>query len=494
MISKQAHKIGRQNIQVRYAGLQDSLQLQALMAELSRNEFPKLLERLLDEIDDAKTVTRIPKLELDFEVEENGLSLEMLKSEILKKAEGFLREKLENCEKKRNTVEHDFVQAWKYFLQKGYLPIWSIYKNQKELQQALELTLGNSKDLPDFSEILEATKEENARARLLKMLSRDSLKILLLVSKIFTKKDWNFWVRLIGILEDNFGKNVLLEETFRVAIIKYSAAQRNVSTEAERALQFGEVLRKEIQKIYLPNSNKFIEKIQDDRSRKALLTIFAAETELLEAKNKRRVSSKEKEPLTDAHKVGEKPLDKSTEIDESKQSQSLKDADKIDEGSRILIHNSGLVILAPFLPQLFKNLELDLVEPNAEFPKAIAIFRYLVFGKEHFDESEAVLEKIFLGLPLSKSIENAKELSTQVREQCETLLQSVIEHWSILKNTSPDGLRQSFLQREGILEIRNERWTLTVQKESIDMLLDRLPWGMNIIKTPWMQTYFTVHW
>jgi hypothetical protein len=86
------------------------------------------------------------------------------------------------------------------------------------------------------------------------------------------------------------------------------------------------------------------------------------------------------------------------------------------------------------------------------------------------------------------------EFTDTDRTQIEILLNAVIMNWSILKNTSIDGLRTTFLQREGKLVIDGDRYKLVVQRESYDVLLQHLPWNISMVKLPWMQQLLTVEW
>lgn len=57
-----------------------------------------------------------------------------------------------------------------------------------------------------------------------------------------------------------------------------------------------------------------------------------------------------------------------------------------------------------------------------------------------------------------------------------SLLQTVIDYWEVLKSTSPDGLREGFLQRQGKLTRSGDRnWKLQVEQQAIDILLGSLP-------------------
>jgi hypothetical protein len=65
----------------------------------------------------------------------------------------------------------------------------------------------------------------------------------------------------------------------------------------------------------------------------------------------------------------------------------------------------------------------------------------------------------------------------------------------VLRNTSPDGLRGTFLIRSGKLCLRDGGdWSLQVESNSFDILLDQLPWGISMIKLPWMEKMLWVEW
>jgi hypothetical protein len=74
------------------------------------------------------------------------------------------------------------------------------------------------------------------------------------------------------------------------------------------------------------------------------------------------------------------------------------------------------------------------------------------------------------------------------------MLEGMIGHWKIIGNTSVAGLRSAFLQRQGYLTLTREAWHLQVEGRSYDMLLDRLPWSISVIKHPWMTRVVHVNW
>jgi hypothetical protein len=73
------------------------------------------------------------------------------------------------------------------------------------------------------------------------------------------------------------------------------------------------------------------------------------------------------------------------------------------------------------------------------------------------------------------------------------VLLSCIQHWDAIKRTSIDGLRENFLHRDGVLKRDEFGWSLYIEEKTIDLMLDKLPWNLSIIKLNWMDEMLTVH-
>ncbi len=56
------------------------------------------------------------------------------------------------------------------------------------------------------------------------------------------------------------------------------------------------------------------------------------------------------------------------------------------------------------------------------------------------------------------------------------------------------GLRQTFLQREGKLERGADAWKLRVQRKTVDVLVDQVPWSLSVVFHPWMREPVHVTW
>ena len=80
------------------------------------------------------------------------------------------------------------------------------------------------------------------------------------------------------------------------------------------------------------------------------------------------------------------------------------------------------------------------------------------------------------------------------KEFCESLLKGVVQNWEKIGNTSTEGLRESFLRREGLIRKTNKDYTLIVKKKPFDMLLDTLPWNITMVQNVFMKYRLLVEW
>jgi contractile injection system tape measure protein len=168
----------------------------------------------------------------------------------------------------------------------------------------------------------------------------------------------------------------------------------------------------------------------------------------------------------------------------------------------IFIGNAGLVIANPFLPHLFGTLGLltrddagkSRMRDEAAASRAVHLLQYLVDGSTDTPEPRLVLNKILCGLPVAMPVERDIEATEEERETCNMLLRSIIENWQILRNTSIAGLQETFLQREGKLVYHDTGWRLQVQRKTLDVLVDQVPWSIGVVFHAWMPSALHVTW
>jgi hypothetical protein len=170
-----------------------------------------------------------------------------------------------------------------------------------------------------------------------------------------------------------------------------------------------------------------------------------------------------------------------------------------DEAFGLAAHHAGLVLLHPFLSRFFEVVGIvasgERELPRRELPRAAALLAFLATGTEEALEHELTLVKSLLGLSPESPLPIADGLLRDTdRQEAEALLYAVIDHWSLLKSTSVEGLRSSFLQRRGLLRDAESGFRLQVESGPFDVLLSGLPWGIGIVKLPWMTRALFTEW
>jgi hypothetical protein len=164
----------------------------------------------------------------------------------------------------------------------------------------------------------------------------------------------------------------------------------------------------------------------------------------------------------------------------------------------LYVSQAGLVLLHPFISAYFDAIALLDNDAFCDKPAqqlAIHLLHYLATQQTDVPEYELVLPKILCVWPLDQPVLREMELQIAALQEAERLLQTVINYWEVLKSTSPDGLREGFLQRPGKLtRSRDGNWKLQVQHSAIDVLLGSLPWGLSMVKLPWMSELLLVEW
>src|SRR5690606_29140128 len=126
--------------------------------------------------------------------------------------------------------------------------------------------------------------------------------------------------------------------------------------------------------------------------------------------------------------------------------------------------------------------------------RAIFALHFAATGRQAADEGELALHKQLVGWPAGQPLPASEALSSAQRDEIEALLRAVIGHWKVLKNTSVAGLREAFLQRPGTLRRDADAWQLHVAAQSIDLLLDHLPWSIGLVRLPWLPAPLHVVW
>ena len=168
-----------------------------------------------------------------------------------------------------------------------------------------------------------------------------------------------------------------------------------------------------------------------------------------------------------------------------------------DFTDEIRVNNAGLIIYWPFLTRLFE--QLSLVE-NALFisqsaqNRAIYLLQYLVNNTTDDPEFELVLNKILVGMPISEQLNPIKNLSLEEKNMTVSLMNGLIQNWPKVRNSTPTGIQETFIQREAILSQNKEQYKLMITKKTVDILVASIPWNLSVIKLPWMAKPLHIAW
>ncbi len=168
-----------------------------------------------------------------------------------------------------------------------------------------------------------------------------------------------------------------------------------------------------------------------------------------------------------------------------------------NETTEIAIKNAGLIILHPFFNKFFEK--LDLLADNGwvktdKLDVAVQSLHYLATGDENFFEGNLIFEKYLCGVLLKIPIPIESQLTESIKKETIILLKEAIKNWPALKNTSPDGLRQMFIHRDGKLYKKENSCKLIVERKAQDILLEKLNWNISIVKFLWNKELLFVEW
>ncbi|MDG1331955.1 MAG: contractile injection system tape measure protein [Crocinitomicaceae bacterium] len=458
------------------------------------------LEKVMDELCRSDEVIRIDQLKIDLgNIDKNqfgSLFIEEFRRQLRESIVKVKHEQSMSADQQSQTVHHYHspeesavfkkskegreFDAILFFLNKGAIPWWSPYETLAELEAAVQelekkseqylsplniefmnysrsrerfiFTFENSTVLKLMQVIFSASfKKQTASVELLEKFFRNQLT----QRTELTAKRKILQITNNCVLQ-NLSKEKLIRDFIQLHKISFKEKDQNEWTEKK-------VKQEEIQKI-LKSTSSF----ETDQSPEEWYDLVIKEV---------NIPTKKKKPLAMAAE------------NESELNPEMKES--------IRLNYAGVVITWPMLKTLFDARALleegQFIDESSQH-KAIRLLNYLVSGNESLEEHEMPINKLLCGVhpsfPLREKIPLTEEDKTEVDE----LLDHIISTWSGLGNTSREGVRTSFIQREGMLEEREQSWFVKVEQSGIDILMGKIPWGYSMIKLPWMEKMIQVEW
>lgn len=182
------------------------------------------------------------------------------------------------------------------------------------------------------------------------------------------------------------------------------------------------------------------------------------------------------------------------QIDTNTFNTDIQDDNTTDTVNGYQVENAGLVLIHPFIGNLFKN--CNLIDPETKKltdpETGIHLLHYIATGKTNQPESNMLFEKFLCNVPLHQSINRHVKLSRKHKAEAAKVIGAVQQNWSSMTTASVALLQHEFFQRPGKLVIAN--LTLTVERKTQDILMDKLSWGIGMIRLPWQNEFIFVNW
>jgi hypothetical protein len=471
------HVIQKQHLHVEYDGPEtEAMALQWRLRRFCDDHLTPVMELALDDLVSDGEHLFLEKLEIDA----GTVAVDTLEVDLSNSFKGALSRALKEelltprGSSRRRSTPQAMTDAFLYFLEQGTLPWWFRLPEGKELEQALlDSWLGKSGSdcLSGAAQepALAVLMREPARRRLILQFSEQFLSLFLpMLSDTVAR-------RAMAVLErlDNLSlpreimcriRETVWESAFAAAAHRATTTEQELVAGAWRELP--------------PPVREQPEMIAELERHWPGATPQGGETAQLQ----RLETMQEREGSTPGD-----GQDAVVQVEKRTGPGSAKEG--------IYVDNGGLVLLHPYLPQLFERVDIS-EGPRLLLPeRAVAVLHYLASGSLDQPEFRVTLPKVLCNIQVHAPIPRNIELTDREREECDALLHAVIQHWGALGNSSADGLRRSFLMRQAKLSLReDDDWLLQVESNSYDILLEQLPWSISMVKLPWMPKLLWVQW
>ncbi len=443
---------------------------------------------------------QIPRLELNLDVKSSSLNTE-LKDKITQLFKEELSEITKSHETSNQEVENDskaywihnqekIIQTFIYFLENGHMPWWN---SDKKGISFLDPDIFNSMILNSYFEksIILVLSKRHVQDRIIHQLSNEQVAQLCLtilknkelkisletvvisrISQLNHKDRFIIWKLILNVLTEylqsskTYQKEYLLQQILRIeatGLLPIKTNRQNLKT---------------ILKLFpFLKENEILESIQSIQSTQSIESI------------KNNPADKPKENIKTSIETMYQKNDEAAFEDLNNN-----DTEEINEGQ--FIQNAGLILIHPFIKTFFEH--CDLLDPKTNEltdPELCAhLLHYIATGQTNAPEYDMVFEKFLCNIPTNQSINKHIKLSRKHKTQAKNVIESVQHNWNPMKKSSAALLQNEFFQRSGKLVISSNDYTLTVERKTQDILLEKLAWGISLVKLPWKEKFIFVNW
>ncbi|MDZ4749827.1 MAG: contractile injection system tape measure protein [Saprospiraceae bacterium] len=463
-----------------------------------------MLDKVLHKYDQITGRIRIESLELDIGNVDLD-DLELIQEKIRMQFEELLNTRIgqhvfPNSQPSDGRIHHDIeadelehlITMLLHYLMTGSIP-WNI-SNSPDMESLLIEIIGKD-SLQLKSRLLPGLRNEYAAKRLATNFRLTTIELL--VKKICHWEEFTSVQQLMDVLQDEIPLSEWPREEKEIAGFYIHALHEAYTNQAQFLVVLVRCLRLVLHKFSIPSLQKMLSRIRhiiDSADTNSSLPAYSAFynhiREAIETKVQSQITpSIHKTPAAILPLQPNVPL--TIVIEEVQEPET-------ETSPGYYIDNAGLVILnAALLQKSFDALNWvkeKKITGDLSRHKMILWMDYLVWGEKKPQEYGMVLNKVLAGSHPTEICDITIPLTEDEKEKARDVLTTVINHWSILKNTGIESLRTTFLQRRGRLMESDGGWQLHVASSGFDMLIDSLPWSYSIIKFPWMNQPLFTQW
>lgn len=509
-------------MQVEVGATEDTFALHQRLSEMVWNNLAPKLSDLFDQYVGEDEILRLDKVELDLgHIDLNSSDNDSIVEKILQLSEAKLRQYKPGITSRPRTrlmgssqplavqSARDYMfQLWLFWLEYGVLPSYALRPDDNWMTQVLETLAMEQRAVSALKDTL--TEIKHALKRLILQHQEKDLKSIVELYSGYSQKDLLVFLEELRIYVEQNAPRLKLNLR-ELEIRCWELILQKV------LIQSRKMNSKELEQMVLTAlPKKLVQNMEEITESKA--EIYPHLSQAIKLMWKRSGRGKKLSPST-----GEEALNVPVEerVDGNRipsdqensmviKKESLSQFNKVPEDGRSeenriieemespqFFKNAGMVLLHPFLHRFFQKLELVEDRQFKDFysqSKAVMLLHFLATGIDQLPEYELLLPKFLCGMTANLPMDHSILLTKREKEEANNLLEAVIENWGVLGNTSPDGLREGFLIRDGKLLKTDSGWKLIIEPKTIDILLDRLPWGISMIKLPWMEELLKVEW
>ena len=538
-MGKQQHNIQKMILDLEVEEQKGAVKLQDEVASIFQNHVFATMEEVFDELCPEDMVIELDQLSIDLgNIEKEKIDVTTY-NELKKQIDEVIKKELPKAVKTslskkevRKPKSQSQITLLQQFFETGVLPWWKIDEGKVAIQPLFEKLLDESPS--EMKRVIgHLLKVPSSRRRMAYQLADHQLKKIV-YSVVPTLSKW---------VEGSSIQELSLKETARVEkwqvvleaineltsptqkklpIVLASMVQSAVKNRSFTLEELKQVLninvtnsaqevfwkqivqlekQKEVSLTDVPSLVTIAEEtmVKNKKTHEAAIIIEEIAQKIIEALPKEK--QKKINRIQEENKV-EDEKGKSTKVAQKDTAEKEVDAEVTSENKgvrydEVYINNAGIVIMWPYLTTFFKR--LGYVEGKSFISeerqqRAALLLQFIITGSSKAEEHELVLNKLLCGIALEETLPLEIELTEEEEAEAINLINAVITNWKAMDGSSPDGLRETFLIREGALEDKDDHWTLRIERKGVDILIDQLEWGFSMIRLAWNEKVIYVEW